>query len=123
MLAYIVRLISRDDPLEYIMSRPVLSERLAKWALLLSEFEIAFVPQKAVKRQALVDFLVDHPIPTKWELFEGFPDEEVFHLDITPAWKMFFDFKPAQKLEDGKALFFFRKIRLKRRENRSYKHG
>jgi hypothetical protein len=41
--AHSVRLISRADPLKYIISRPVLSGRLAKWALLLQEFEIVYV--------------------------------------------------------------------------------
>ena len=34
MLSHTIRLISRADPLKYIMTRPVLSGRLAKWALL-----------------------------------------------------------------------------------------
>ncbi|KAG9458869.1 hypothetical protein H6P81_003377 [Aristolochia fimbriata] len=45
LLAHSTNLISRADPLKYIMSWPILSGRLAKWALLLSEFEINFVPQ------------------------------------------------------------------------------
>jgi hypothetical protein len=36
---------------------------LVKWALLLQEFEIVYVSQKAIKGQALADFLADHPIP------------------------------------------------------------
>jgi hypothetical protein len=40
--AHLVRLISRADPFKYIISRP-LSERLAKWAFLLQEFEIVYV--------------------------------------------------------------------------------
>lgn len=65
ILTYIIWLISHDDPLKYIMTKPVLSRRLGKWALLLSEFEIAYIPQKAVKWPTLVDFLVDHPILAK----------------------------------------------------------
>ncbi|GKV04930.1 hypothetical protein SLEP1_g17015 [Rubroshorea leprosula] len=79
------------DPLKYIMSRPVLSGRLAKWALLLSEFEIIYVPQKAVKGQALADFLADHPIPAEWELSKDLPDEEVFFIDVLPSWELYFD--------------------------------
>jgi hypothetical protein len=47
--AHSVRLISRADPLKYIISRPILSGRLAKWALLLQEFEIVYVSQKSIK--------------------------------------------------------------------------
>ncbi|GLT26704.1 hypothetical protein SLA2020_017500 [Shorea laevis] len=91
MLAHVVHLISKADPLKYIMSKPVLSGRLAKWALLLSEFEIIYVPQKVVKGQALADFLADHPIPVEWELSEDLPDEEVFFVDVLPSWELYFD--------------------------------
>jgi hypothetical protein len=47
--AHSVRLISRADPLKYIISRPILSGRLAKWALLLQEFEIVYISQKSIK--------------------------------------------------------------------------
>jgi hypothetical protein len=36
---------------------------LVKWALLLQEFEIVYISQKAIKGQALADFLADHLIP------------------------------------------------------------
>ena len=49
LLAHPVQLIYRANPLKYIMTRLTLSGRLAKWALLLSEFEIQYIPQKAVK--------------------------------------------------------------------------
>ena len=49
------QLISKADPLKYLMTRPTLSGRVAKWGVLLMEFEITFVPQKAVKGQALAE--------------------------------------------------------------------
>ncbi|KAG9449925.1 hypothetical protein H6P81_009890 [Aristolochia fimbriata] len=91
LLAHSTKLISRADPLKYIMSRPILSGRLAKWALLLSEFEINFVPQRAIKGQALANFLADHPVPAEWELTEEFPDEEIFLVEVLPPWEMYFD--------------------------------
>ncbi|KAG9458163.1 hypothetical protein H6P81_002671 [Aristolochia fimbriata] len=75
LLAHSTNLISRADPLKSIMSRPMLSGRLAKWALLLSEFEINFIPQKAIKGQGLANFLADHPIPAEWENVRSFPGE------------------------------------------------
>ncbi|XP_062099706.1 uncharacterized protein LOC133805538 [Humulus lupulus] len=58
--------------------------------MILSEFEINFVPQKAIKGQALADFLVAHPIPDNMELREDLPDEEVFTVE-TSSWQLFFD--------------------------------
>ncbi|KAG9450556.1 hypothetical protein H6P81_010521 [Aristolochia fimbriata] len=91
LLAHSTSLISRADPLMYIMSRPILSGRLAKWVLLLSEFEINFVPQRAIKGQALANFLADHPVSAEWELTEEFPDEEMFLVEVLPPWEMYFD--------------------------------
>ncbi|KAM1869589.1 hypothetical protein ACFX14_045839 [Malus domestica] len=47
---------------------------------------IIYVPAKAVKGQALADFLADHPIPTDWKISDDLPDEEVFYIDIFPTW-------------------------------------
>lgn len=55
------------------MTKPILSERLARWCMILSEFEVKFVPQKAVKGQVLADFLAAHPVPDDEELPENFP--------------------------------------------------
>nr|XP_027090348.1 uncharacterized protein LOC113711380 [Coffea arabica] len=89
--AHSVRLISRANPIKYVMSRPVLSDRLARWYLQLQQFEIIYVPQKAVKGQVLADFLADHPIPPEWELSDDLPDEDVLLIEIRPPWKMYFD--------------------------------
>ena len=55
------------------------------------EFEIAYVPQKAIKGKALANFLADHPIPADWELSDDFPDEDVLYTEVLPPWMMFFD--------------------------------
>ncbi|RVW89464.1 Retrovirus-related Pol polyprotein from transposon 17.6 [Vitis vinifera] len=91
MQAYIVHLIAHVDPIKYVLSKPVLSGRLAKWGLLLTKYEIIYIPQKAIKGQALADFLADHPIPTTWEISDDFPNKEIFYVDIFPSWMMFFN--------------------------------
>jgi len=58
------------------MTKPgSLNSRLAKWAIILSQYNMLFVPQKAVKCQAFVDFLVAHPVPGSSKLHEDIPDE------------------------------------------------
>jgi hypothetical protein len=61
MLAYIVFVIAQTDVIKYMLSKPILSGRMCKWSLALVEFHLPYIPQKAVKGQALVDFLADHP--------------------------------------------------------------
>ncbi|KAG9442616.1 hypothetical protein H6P81_018470 [Aristolochia fimbriata] len=91
LFAHSMNLISRANPLKYIMSKPMLSERLAKWALFLFEFEVSFIPQKAIKGQGLANFLADHPISAKWEVSENLPDEEIFYIEVLPPWRKYFD--------------------------------
>ncbi|KAM1448103.1 hypothetical protein ACFXTO_007114 [Malus domestica] len=52
---------------------------------------IIYVPAKAVKGQALADFLADHPILADWKISDNLPDDEVFYIDIFPTWTIFFD--------------------------------
>ncbi|CAM8927661.1 unnamed protein product [Rhodiola kirilowii] len=75
----------------YILSRPVLSGRLAKWAMLLKQYDLVFVPQRATKGQAIADFFADHPVPAKWEFSIDLPGEDIFYIDVLPPWQMFFD--------------------------------
>ncbi|KAG9458562.1 hypothetical protein H6P81_003070 [Aristolochia fimbriata] len=104
LLAHSTNLISGRS-LKFIMSRPMLSGRLAKWALLLSEFEINFIPQKAIKGQGLANFLADHPIPAEWEVSQSLPDEEVFFIEVLPPWRMYFD-GAARKNRAGAGVLF-----------------
>ena len=63
------------------------------WAILLSQYDMTFVPQKAIKSQALTDFLAAHPISESSKLYEDIPDE-VIKGNITSSdyvWQLFFD--------------------------------
>ena len=92
MLEHTVHLVSRADPLRYILNKMVLSGRLAKWAMFLSQFDIKFVPQKAMKGQALANFLATHPIPDDFPTDDDLPDEEVFTTSVaSTCWQMYFD--------------------------------
>nr|XP_027071991.1 uncharacterized protein LOC113696809 [Coffea arabica] len=87
--AHTIRLISKSNPIKYVMAKPVLSDRLARWYLQFQQFEIIYVPAKAVKGQILADFLADHLLPAEWELTDELPDEEVFMVES--SWSMYFD--------------------------------
>ena len=55
------------NPLKYIFQKVMPTEKLAKWKILLSEFEIVYVTQKAIKAQALVDHLAENPVNEEYE--------------------------------------------------------
>nr|XP_009803261.1 PREDICTED: uncharacterized protein LOC104248654 [Nicotiana sylvestris] len=87
----------RMDPLKYIFQKPMPTGKLVKWKILLSEFDIVYVTQKAIKGQALADHLVENLVDEEYKpLMTYFPDEEVLFAreDISEAysgWRMFFD--------------------------------
>ncbi|XP_070013374.1 uncharacterized protein [Nicotiana sylvestris] len=111
--AHVVRLVSKANPIKFVMSKPVLMgqeskfgavwikelpmlyysirDRLAMWYLQFQQFEIVYIPQKAIKGQALADFLVDHPMPDDWELTDELPNEDAMAIEVQPPWKMYFD--------------------------------
>ncbi|KAM1087466.1 hypothetical protein ACFX2B_012841 [Malus domestica] len=91
MHAYIIHLVAKADPVKYVMSKPVLTGQLAKWAFIFNQYEIIYVLAKAVKGQALADFLADHLILADWNILDNFLDDDVFDIDIFLTWTMFFD--------------------------------
>ncbi|KAA0061112.1 uncharacterized protein E6C27_scaffold348G00260 [Cucumis melo var. makuwa] len=91
MQAFTVHLVAKADPIKYVLSRPIISGCLAKWAVILQQYDIVYISQKAIKGQALTDFLADHPIPSDWKLCEDFPDDEVFFTEVVEPWTMYFD--------------------------------
>nr|XP_016503719.1 PREDICTED: uncharacterized protein LOC107821782 [Nicotiana tabacum] len=96
LLAYTTYLITRLDPIKYIFQKPMPTGRLAKWQVLLTEFDIVYVTRTAMKAQALADHLAENPVDDEYQpLNTFFPDEEINSIEITPGdtntWKMFFD--------------------------------
>jgi hypothetical protein len=69
-----IHLVSREDPLHYILSTMSLLGRMAKWAMFLSQFGIMFIPQKTIKGQALANFLHAHPILDDFPIDDDLPD-------------------------------------------------
>ncbi|KAM0871966.1 hypothetical protein ACQ4PT_039043 [Festuca glaucescens] len=47
--------------------------------------------KKAIKGQALPDFLAAHPIPEDSPLITNLPDEEVFTAELEGLWELYFD--------------------------------
>ncbi|KAL5542939.1 hypothetical protein UlMin_010649 [Ulmus minor] len=61
MLAHKIHLVSKSNPFRYMMRNPILSSRLTRWILILSEFDIQVIPPTAKKSQALVELLAAFP--------------------------------------------------------------
>ncbi|KAM1184237.1 hypothetical protein ACFX15_013225 [Malus domestica] len=88
MLPSVTQVIAQTDVIRYMLTRPIVKGRIGKWTMALSEFSLQYVPQKAVKGQALADFLAQHPSPY------GFGDADVeIGMVVTRDnyWTMYFD--------------------------------
>ena len=59
---YSILLVSHLDPLRYLFDRPVLTGRLMRWLVLLTEFDIQYVTQKSVKGSIVADHLAYFPV-------------------------------------------------------------
>uniref|UniRef100_A0A2N9HXX3 Integrase catalytic domain-containing protein n=1 Tax=Fagus sylvatica TaxID=28930 RepID=A0A2N9HXX3_FAGSY len=93
MLYYTTWLVSRMDPIKYIFEKPALTGKIARWQVLLSEFDILFVARKAIKGQAIADYLADYPSEQLELMDSEFPDEDVMTVDEGDhcRWKLYFD--------------------------------
>ena len=112
LLANILFLISRADPIKYMMSLLELIGRLAKWALSMLLFDIRYIPQKAIKGQALADFLAQHPVPDDSPLLCELPGKEILLMeDDTQFWELYFDGASSPEFDDQHTLIRV-KVRL-----------
>ncbi|XP_052301368.1 LOW QUALITY PROTEIN: uncharacterized protein LOC127904008 [Populus trichocarpa] len=95
MLYYTTWLISKVDPLRYICNKPFLSSRIARWQVLLAEYDIVYMTRKAVKGSAIADHLADNAVEDYEPLDFDFPDEDILLIEKeeekTDWWTMFFD--------------------------------
>ena len=69
------------DPIKYIFEKPVLTGRLARWQMLLFEYDIQYVTQKAIKGSILADHLAHQPLEDYQSMKIEFQDEDIMTLD------------------------------------------
>ena len=55
-------LISKIDPLKYLLSGVALTRHVEKWVMILSEFDIEYVDRKATKGKVIANQLAKAPI-------------------------------------------------------------
>jgi len=98
MLYHTTWLISKLDPLKYMMESTALNGRMARWQILLSEFDIVYVSQKAIKGSAIADFLASRALEDYESLNFDFPNEDLMYVANTEenpqmdhVWKLNFD--------------------------------
>ncbi|XP_057775328.1 uncharacterized protein LOC130994298 [Salvia miltiorrhiza] len=83
-------IVATTYPLKAILHKPKLSDRLTKWAVELSEYDITYKPRTALKSQVLADFIVDFTPDLTMQA-----DKELCCMteepDQTGIWKLYVD--------------------------------
>ena len=91
------------DPIKYIFEKPALFGRIARWQMILTEYDIQYTTQKAIKGSVLADHLAHQAVDDYQSMNFEFPDEsimivtdcEVLGPDEGPEegsrWSMHFD--------------------------------
>ncbi|XP_074313841.1 uncharacterized protein LOC141649037 [Silene latifolia] len=79
------------DLIKYLFEKPLLNGRMSRWTLMLSEFDLKYLPFKVIKGRAVADFLAENPIEetdviNTW----SFPDENVVHVE-NDIWDLYLD--------------------------------
>ena len=85
------------DPTKYIFEKLALIGKISRWQMLHSEIDIVFMTKKAIKVQAIADYIADQPLNDP-ELSESlFLDEDIMALEpeldsvALWHWKLYFD--------------------------------
>ncbi|XP_057999102.1 uncharacterized protein LOC131177943 [Hevea brasiliensis] len=84
------------DPIKYIFESLFIPGRIAKWQVMLSQYDIVYMTKKVVKGNVIVDLLVENPIDDYEALNFEFPYEHVnaVSTDIEghdDVWEMYFN--------------------------------
>ena len=81
------------DPIKYLLEKPALMECLVRWQNFLSQFDITYVTQKAIKGYAIAEHLTLLPLPVFDEIKSEFSDEDLMTIQDPRdlVWSLYFD--------------------------------
>ena len=65
------------DPIKYIFEKPALSGRIARWQMILTEYDIQYTTKKAIKGSVLADHLAHQAVDDYQTMNFEFPDENI----------------------------------------------
>ncbi|XP_058217342.1 uncharacterized protein LOC131328412 [Rhododendron vialii] len=90
LLAHPVVLVSRLDLIKYLFEKPTLIGKLARWLLLLVEFDLKYMTRKSMKEMVVAEFLANHPVTEAEAEDFMFPEEDILFL-LGDTWQLYFD--------------------------------
>ena len=78
------------DPMKHVYQDTFLVEKLAKWLVLLTEFNMQYLTKKIIKGRVVAEFLALNPIQDSEEIQLDFPDDLSMAIEVQ-EWRMYFD--------------------------------
>ncbi|XP_048131576.1 uncharacterized protein LOC125314137 [Rhodamnia argentea] len=85
-----IMLTTECDPINYLLEKPALVGKLAKWQILISEFDVQTMTQKSVKVRAIADMLAENAAgPQAGDEIDPLDDRVL--LVTAERWIMYFD--------------------------------
>ncbi|XP_059658416.1 uncharacterized protein LOC132304703 [Cornus florida] len=93
-LAHTIHLITKCDPLRYLLSRPIIAGRVARWLLMLAEFDIQCFAPRAIFSQAMADLIAQFPSGNFEPVHDDLPHDEFGSAccaDQSMMWTLSFD--------------------------------
>src|ERR1043165_9347489 len=87
--SYTTYVIAEMSPLKFLMERPVLDSKMAKWVAVFAAFDLKFINRKAVKGGAIADQLAELPVEDRGPEAD-FPDGDIVEVE-SETWEMYFD--------------------------------
>ncbi|GKV15403.1 hypothetical protein SLEP1_g26196 [Rubroshorea leprosula] len=91
-LAHKIQLITKSQPIWYLLTRPMLTGHLANWLLQLSQYDIICVNPTTIKGQAVADLLCEFSNEVQYLTSSEVPGGEVATAQsIEEEWTLYFD--------------------------------
>ena len=77
MLTHTILLMSKMDPIKYDFEKLALSRIIARWKMILTEYDIQYTIQKAIKGSVLADHLAHQAVDDYQSMNFEFSDENI----------------------------------------------
>jgi len=59
MLTHVVHVVAPLDPIRYLLQQPIMSGKVVRYIVMLSEFDLRYILQKSIKGRVVSNFLVE----------------------------------------------------------------
>ncbi|XP_057962235.1 uncharacterized protein LOC131153793 [Malania oleifera] len=83
------------DPIKFVFKKPVVTGRVARWQMLLTEYDITYMTRKAIKGSIIVKYLADKSMDDYQPMEFDFPNKDIDSIsqeeEDYEGWTMLFD--------------------------------